>query len=104
MSDMHQDPTAHEWRRQLRPLRTQRLEAFTDGVFAIAATLLVLDLAVPAGSRQDLLGAFVAKWPAYLAYVVSFSTIGAVWIGHSVTMEYLERADAIRVRPNLLLL
>jgi uncharacterized membrane protein len=52
------------------------VEAFSDGVFAIAITLLVLELAVPSGSEDDLLGAVLDQWPSYLAYLVSFATIG----------------------------
>jgi uncharacterized membrane protein len=87
-----------------RRLRTGRLEAFSDGVFAIAVTLLVLEISVPAGSEDDLLGAVVDEWPSYLAYVVSFSTIGALWLAHSAITEYLHQADAKLVRLNLLLL
>ena len=54
-----------------------RLEAFSDGVFAIAITLLVLELGVPVDAEDDLLGALVDQWPQYLAYVVSFASIGA---------------------------
>ena len=64
----------------------------------------MLEIAVPAGSQRDLLGAFLNQWPSYLAYVVSFSTIGALWLEHSLITEYLEQADAILVRLNLLLL
>jgi len=81
-----------------------RLEAFSDGVFAIAITLLVLDIAVSANAEQDLLRAVIGLWPAYLAYVVSFSTIGAAWLGHNAITEYLDRANAAFVRLNLLLL
>ncbi len=84
-------------------MRTHRLEGLSDGVFAIAITLLVLDLAVP-GTREELFHAFFREWPAYLAYVVSFSSIGAIWLGHSVITEYLERADSTLLRLNLLLL
>ena len=87
-----------------RGLRTGRLEAFSDGVFAIAITLLVLDLAVPAGSEDDLLGAFLSQWPSYLAYVVSFATIGAAWLAHTAITEYLDRVDDVFIRINLLLL
>jgi uncharacterized membrane protein len=73
--------------------RTTRMEAFSDGVFAIAITLLVLELAIPSGSERDLLGAVVSQWPAYLAYLVSFSTIGAVWLEHTVITEYLDVAS-----------
>ncbi len=80
------------------------MEAFSDGVFAIAITLLVLEIGVPAGSEDDLLGALVAEWPSYLAYLVSFATIGAVWFSHTVITEYLDHADSILLRLNLLLL
>ena len=87
-----------------RGFRTGRLEAFSDGVFAIAITLLVLDIGVSATAGQDLGGAIRGLWPSYLAYVASFSTIGAAWLGHNAITEYLERADAAFVRLNLLLL
>ena len=83
--------------------RTGRMEAFSDGVFAIAITLLILDIAVPAGSENDLLGALGDQWPSYLAYTVSFATIGAVWFAHTVITEYLDHADSVLIRLNLLL-
>ena len=87
-----------------RGVRTGRLEAFSDGVFAIAITLLVLDIGVSATVGQDLGGAIRGLWPSYLAYVASFSTIGAAWLGHNAITEYLDRADPAFVRLNLLLL
>jgi hypothetical protein len=84
--------------------RTGRMEAFSDGVFAIAVTLLVLEIAVPAGSGDDLLGALGDQWPSYLGYLVSFATIGAVWFAHTVITEYLDHADSVLIRLNLLLL
>ncbi len=83
---------------------TGRLEAFSDGVFAIAITLLVLEITVPTGSEDDLWGAITDQWRSYLAYAVSFATIGALWLAHSVITEYLGRANALLVRLNLLLL
>ncbi len=58
------------------------MEAFSDGVFAIAITLLVLDLAVPETrySEQHLLHAIGEQWPGYFGYIVSFSTVGALWL------------------------
>jgi uncharacterized membrane protein len=85
-------------------LGTGRLEAFSDGVFAIAITLLVLDIALPAGASRHLLRSVGELWPTYLAYVASFSTIGATWLGHNAITEYLERVDPAFVRINLLLL
>lgn len=80
------------------------MEAFSDGVFAIAITLLVLELGVPAGSEDDLLGSVLDQWPSYLTYLVSFSTIGAVWLEHTVITEFLDRATSALIRLNLLLL
>ena len=85
-------------------LRTGRLEAFSDGVFAIAITLLVLEISVPSESGDDLLVAFLEQWPSYIAYLVSFATIGAAWLAHTAITHYLHGADGILVRLNLLLL
>jgi uncharacterized membrane protein len=85
-------------------IRTARMEAFSDGVFAIAITLLVLEIGVPSGSEDDLLTAVIEQWPSYLAYLVSFATIGAVWLEHTVVTEYLDRATSVLIRLNLLLL
>ena len=87
-----------------RGLRTGRLEAFSDGVFAIAITLLVPDLVIPAGAVAHLLRSLGDLWPSYLAYVVSFATIGSMWLGHNAITEYLERVDTSFVRLNMLLL
>ena len=89
-----------------RGLRTGRLEALSDGVFAIAVTLLVLDIRVPAEApnSSELLTALGRLWPSYLAYIVSFATIGAIWLGHNVITEYLDRVDSGFIRLNLLML
>ena len=87
-----------------RRYRTNRLEAFSDGVIAIAITLLVLELSVPQVTDGDLLGALIAQSPEYLAYLVSFATIGAIWVAHSAVTEHLEAADPTILRINLLLL
>lgn len=81
---------------------TTRLEAFSDGVFAIAITLLVLDLAIP-GSGSPLERVLDA-WPFHLAYVVSFVTIGAAWLAHTAITDRLTKVDLIVLRLNLLLL
>jgi len=80
------------------------MEAFSDGVFAIAITLLILEIGVPTGSEDDLLKALADQWLSYLAYLVSFATIGAVWIKHTVITEYLDSATSVLIRLNLLLL
>jgi uncharacterized membrane protein len=81
-----------------------RLEAFSDGVFAIAITLLVLDIAIPDPSGGSLAHALAEQWPVYAAYVVSFATIGIIWINHHAVMAHLIRADRCVLLLNLLLL
>jgi uncharacterized membrane protein len=85
-----------------RFLGTDRLAAYSDGVFAIAATLLVLDIAVrpPGTPLQQVLHA----WPSYLAYLVSFLTIGAAWLAHTSLTDRLARSDLILLQINLLVL
>jgi uncharacterized membrane protein len=91
--------------RGVTELGTQRMEAFSDGVFAIAATVLVLEIGVGGVSGGRLGHALVSIWPSYLAYVTSFVTIGIIWINHHHTVSLLARADRpILFINNLLLL
>lgn len=85
-----------------RRLSTSRMEAFSDGVLAIAITLLVLDLAVrpPGGPFEQ----FLDAWPSYLAYVISFLTIGGAWIAHHALTNRIDQVDVILLRLNLLFL
>jgi uncharacterized membrane protein len=84
---------------------TDRLEAFSDGVFAVAATLLVLDLAVKQNTaRGDLAHALGTLWPNYATYVVSFMTIGIVWLNHHAQFRHIATADRTLMVINLLLL
>lgn len=86
-------------------MTTGRVEAFSDGVIAVAITLLVLDLRVPkASEHQALSHALAAQWPNYLAYVVSFLTIGVIWINHHAMLHRLERVDYSVLALNVLLL
>ena len=84
-------------------LRTSRMEVFSDGVFAIAITLLVLEIAVPVVAGADLLRG-VEERGRRISLIVSFSTIGAVWPMHSLITEFLDHADQVFLRLNLLLL
>jgi|EndMetStandDraft_4_1072995.scaffolds.fasta_scaffold133763_2 uncharacterized membrane protein len=74
---------------------TARIEAFSDGVFAIAITLLVLDLKVPRELHegQTLTAALAHQWPAYVAFVTSFLTILVMWINHHRMFTLIGRAD-----------
>ena len=84
---------------------TSRIEAFSDGVFAIAITLLVLERKVPhADSDAGLARALLAEWPAYLAFFTSFATITIMWINHHVVLGLVRRVDAWLLLWNALLL
>jgi uncharacterized membrane protein len=83
---------------------TTRMETFSDGIFAIAATLLVLELGVH-GVRGDRLGhELLHIWPSYLAYVTSFVTIGIIWMNHHHTVSLIGRVDRTFLFVNNLLL
>jgi uncharacterized membrane protein len=78
------------------------MEGFSDGVYGFAATLLVLDLALrPPGTPLEQV---LRGWPGYLAYVVSFLTIGVSWLLHTAMTNQLDRVDPLFLRLNLLLL
>jgi len=81
-----------------------RLEAFSDGVFAIAITLLVFQLEVGPVASGDLFRGILDLWPAFLAYVTSFLTIGVIWIAHSTMTGALRAANSTLYRLNLLAL
>jgi uncharacterized membrane protein len=91
------EPAPHE-------LPLGRLEAFSDGVFAIAITLLVLELSVSSDAGDHLLRSILDEWPSLLAYLTSFMTIGVIWLQHSAMTGALRAADATLYRINLLVL
>jgi uncharacterized membrane protein len=82
-----------------------RLESFSDGVIAVAITLLALDLHVPAaGARASLAHRLGLEWPNYAAFVISFITIGIIWINHHAMLRRLVRVDHTVLLLNLVLL
>ena len=87
---------------------TSRLEAFSDGVFAIAITLLVLEIKVPhfegASSSAALTSALLRQWPSYLALVTSFFTVLIMWVHHHIVFRLVQRADVRLLFVNGLLL
>lgn len=86
-------------------MSTNRLEAFSDGVIAVAVTLLVLNIEVPSPESGHSLGhELLHQWPTYAAYVTSFITIGIIWINHHAMISRLGRADRSILMLNLLLL
>ncbi|HEY6594062.1 MAG TPA: TMEM175 family protein [Asanoa sp.] len=85
---------------------TNRTEAFSDGVLAIAITLLVLDLRVPVRDalHGSLAAALADEWPAYAAYVTSFLVIGIIWVNHHAVFELIGAVDRVTQFLNLVLL
>ena len=87
---------------------TGRLEAFSDGVFGIAITLLVLDIRVPRAAdligRSSLGDALLQQWPTYAAYVLSFVTVLIMWTNHHKLFRLIRRSDHTFLVINGLLL
>ncbi len=84
---------------------TVRIETFSDGVFAIAITLLVLEIRVPEVEEgHTLAGELLGLWPSYLAYALSFLVIGTMWANHHNRFRYIARSDHVLLFINTLLL
>ena len=81
-----------------------RLEAFSDGVFAVAITLLALNLAVDGPGHGTLAYLLGHKWPGYLAYLISFLTIGIIWVNHHALVSNIIEVTRVLLFLNLLLL
>jgi uncharacterized membrane protein len=82
---------------------TSRLETFADGVMAIAITLLVLDVRVP-GVGSSLQSGLAKEWPSYVAFVVSFLTIGIIWVNHHHMFKLIERTTHAFLMLNVVFL
>jgi uncharacterized membrane protein len=82
---------------------TSRLEAFSDGVFAIAITLLIFGIKAPADTNH-LLTSLLSLWPSYLAYIISFLLIGRLWANHHAMFEHIIKIDRTQMFVNTLLL
>lgn len=96
-------------------MTTARIEAFSDGVFAVAITLLVLNIQLPpppphldrtqvGAVAAYLLSALFELWPKFLVYALSFVIVGIYWVGHHNTFHYIKRADRILLWLNILFL
>ncbi len=83
---------------------TSRVEAFSDGVFAIAITLLILEVRPPHSAPGELAGDLVSLWPSYAAYTVSFAIIGIIWVNHHDIFRQIVAVDRPLLFLNLLLL
>lgn len=89
-------------------LARNRIEALTDGVFAVAMTLLVLDIKVPElpqpTATEELVRQLFALWPKLLSYAISFVILGVYWVGHHVQLSFIRRADRPLLWINILFL
>ncbi len=87
---------------------TSRIEMFSDGVFAIAITLLVIEIGVPHLENEPegttLFGALIERWPSYLGYALSFLQIGVIWANHHNRFTYIARSDHILLFLNIVFL
>jgi uncharacterized membrane protein len=83
-----------------------RLEAFSDGVFAVAITILALNLhaGIPGPHQPSLAAQLTAQWPSFAAYAVSFATIGIIWVNHHTLFKNFSEIDRTLLFLNLLLL
>jgi uncharacterized membrane protein len=83
---------------------TSRLGAFSDGVFAVAITLLVLQFTVPQAQSGQLLGSLLGQWPQLVTYTASFLTVGVLWVNHHAIFNGLRKVDRTIQFINLVLL
>ena len=85
-----------------------RLEAFCDGVFAIAATLLILEIKIPhldsVHSVSDLSHMLLEDWPSWFGFVLSFAIIAIAWVNHHVASQHITRSSSLFIYANLFLL
>jgi len=81
-----------------------RLEALSDGVFAVAITLLALNLALPGPGHGALLTQLADHWPSFVAYLISFFTIGVIWVNHHALIGNVKAVDRTLLFINLVLL
>jgi uncharacterized membrane protein len=83
---------------------TGRIEAFSDGVFAVAITLLIFDVHLPSGSVGSLGLALARQWPSYVSFLISFAFIGIMWVNHHRLFNHICKSDNLLLFLNLLLL
>jgi uncharacterized membrane protein len=83
---------------------TGRVDAFSDGIFAIAISLLVFELKTPERSDKGLWHDLALQWPSYAAYVVTFLVIGIMWVNHHTVFGFIRTVDRTVLFLNLLLL
>src|SRR5258708_15528139 len=83
---------------------TLRIEAFSDGVFAIAITLLILEIKIPNPAQGSLATALLRQWPSYVGFLLSFAYTGVMWMNHHRMFTHIKRSNDTLLVLNLLLL
>jgi uncharacterized membrane protein len=83
---------------------TARIEAFSDGVFAIAITLLILEIKIPPAGSGAVTHELLQEWPSFVSYLLSFAFIGIMWMNHHRLFTLIKRSDHLLMILNLLLL
>jgi uncharacterized membrane protein len=83
---------------------TARIEAFSDGVFAIAITLLILEIKVPHSAQESLAASLLHQWPSYMAFLLSFAYVGIMWMNHHRMFTHIKKSNDVLLVLNLLLL
>jgi uncharacterized membrane protein len=101
---MARSPLTGDPQQRLEQKETGRVEAFSDGVFGIAITLLALDIKVPPAGTTALGAALLRQWPVYLAYLISFLTVLIMWMNHHKLFQHIHRVDHLFLILNGLLL
>ena len=104
VSTAHRTPHTCEKAGRIAAKEKARAEAFSDGVLAVAITLLVLDLHVEATGHGSLSRQLAQTWPAFAAYLVSFFVIGVIWVNHHALFALIHRVDRVLLFENLTLL
>jgi uncharacterized membrane protein len=82
-------------------LGKNRVEALTDGVFAIAMTLMIFNIRVPSGPSAQMPHRLLALWPSFMSYAVSFIVLGIYWVGHHNHFHFVRRTDRVSIWINL---
>lgn len=99
-------PDARDRKEALEERGIARVEAFSDGVFAFAITLLVLGIHIPLPTDADasagLKTLLLRQWPSYVAFALTFANVGIVWANHRLAFSHVVRSDRILVSLNLL--
>jgi uncharacterized membrane protein len=97
-------PEGHDTRSAFQATDTGRVEAFSDGVFAVAITFLALEMATPEHRTGELRSALLHQWPVYLGYLTSFAYTGVIWLNHHQAFTRIRVMDRELHMANLALL